>query len=129
MTVLVGYLPSPEGEAALSRALSEAALRSTGVIIINAARLGAAIDVALASDQDLARVRASAAEHNVAVEIRQTLDGQAAADHLIDASAEDGVELTVIGVRRRSLVGKLVLGSTAQRVLMEAHTAVLAVKA
>jgi hypothetical protein len=49
-------------------------------------------------------------------------------DALIDASYQPDVELVVIGVRRRSPVGKLFLGSTSQRVILEAGCAVQAVK-
>ncbi|MBM0237026.1 universal stress protein [Micromonospora sp. ATA32] len=130
MAVLLGYLPTPQGEAAFARALQEAALRSTTLVVVNSARTGALVDPALADDADLARLRAAADAAGVPVEIRQPVaEHGAAADQLIDASAEEGVDLLVIGLRRRSAVGKFVLGSSAQRVLMEAHAPVLAVKA
>lgn len=129
MTVLLGYLPSPEGNAAFAQALAEAARRSTDLVVINSSRGGAHVDPALASQADLDRLSVEAAEAAITIEIRQPVDGRSAADDLIDASAEDGVDLTVIGLRRRTAVGKFVLGSSAQRVLMEAHTPVLAVKA
>ena len=50
------------------------------------------------------------------------------ADQLIDASFGDDVELVVIGLRRRSPVGKLFTGSAMQRVLLDAHCPVAAVK-
>ncbi|MDR7081053.1 nucleotide-binding universal stress UspA family protein [Arthrobacter ginsengisoli] len=60
--------------------------------------------------------------------MRPSGSGDDPADVLIDASFEDDVELVVIGVRRRSPVGKLFLGSTAQRVILEAGCPVTAVK-
>lgn len=128
MSVLLGYLPTPEGNAAFTQALAEAARRSTSLVVINSARVGAHVDPALASQADLDRLRAEAAAAAIKIEIRQPVAGHAA-DDIIEASAEDGIDITVIGLRRRSSVGKFVLGSSAQRILMEAHTPVLAVKA
>jgi nucleotide-binding universal stress UspA family protein len=51
------------------------------------------------------------------------------ADHVVDLLDEhDDVELLVIGMTRRSPVGKLVLGSLAQQLLLQADVPVLAVK-
>jgi nucleotide-binding universal stress UspA family protein len=47
---------------------------------------------------------------------------------VVDIADEVGAELIVIGMRRRSAVGKLLLGSTAQRILLDARCPVLAVK-
>ena len=40
-----------------------------------------------------------------------------------------GAELCVIGIRRRTAVGKMLMGSNAHRILMDAPCPVLAVKA
>lgn len=48
---------------------------------------------------------------------------------LVDIAEETNAELIVIGLRRRTPVGKLILGSQAQRVLLDANCPVLAVKA
>jgi nucleotide-binding universal stress UspA family protein len=62
-------------------------------------------------------------------ELRQPVRGHEPADEVVDLAAEVGAELVVIGLRRRTAVGKSLLGSTAQRILGDAPCAVLAVKA
>ena len=51
------------------------------------------------------------------------------AEVLVELAEETNAELIVIGVRRRTPVGKLLLGSQAQKVLLDAECPVLAVKA
>ena len=50
-------------------------------------------------------------------------------EDLIGIAEDADAELIVIGLRRRSPVGKLILGSNAQRILLDAKCPVLAVKA
>ena len=50
-------------------------------------------------------------------------------DDLIVTAEDAAAAFIVIGLRRRSPVGKLLLGSNAQRVLLDASCPVLAVKA
>ena len=49
------------------------------------------------------------------------------ADQLLDVAQDTGVELIVIGLRRRTPAGKLILGSSAQRIMLEASCPVLTV--
>jgi len=124
MSVAVGYVASQEGRAALSAAIREAALRKTDLQI-----LGPLPGVASAeADSDLREVITAAAAAGVTAALRPNDGGTDAADLMIDASYEEDIELVVIGVRRRSPVGKLFLGSTAQRVILEAGCPVTAVK-
>jgi nucleotide-binding universal stress UspA family protein len=62
-------------------------------------------------------------------EIRQLVRGLDPAEDLINVASEVSADLIVIGLRRRSPVGKLILGSNAQRILLDAPCPVLAVKA
>lgn len=55
--------------------------------------------------------------------------GGDSASTLIELVTEAGADLLVLGSRRRTAVGKLFLGSTVQRVLIDAHFPVLVVKA
>lgn len=128
MTILIGYLPTPEGEAALEAGLAEARLRGDGVVVVNSPRRGSLVDGDKVGDDAVAAVLARAKELDVPAEVRQPLheDLPGTFDALV---RETGADLVVIGLRHRSPVGKLILGSDAQRILLEASVPVLAVKA
>ena len=61
-------------------------------------------------------------------EVSQPTDGRSAAEAILGVAVRSAADLIVIGLRRRSPVGKLITGSTAQHVLLDAPCAVLAVK-
>lgn len=129
MTVLVGYLPTPEGDAAVDAGLREAALRGTRVVFVNSPRRGAPVDGHKIGDAAAAALVARAREAGVAAEVRQPLHEDDLPRTLEELATETGAELLVIGIRHRSPVGKLILGSDAQRILLDASVPVLAVKA
>lgn len=130
-TVVVGYVPKPEGEAALAAGISEAKLRGSRLIVVNSHRGGQDFDgpKARAAEDEMSSVQATLEESGVEHEIRQLVRGFEPAEDLISLAEANDAELLVIGLRRRSPVGKLILGSNAQRVLLDAPCPVLAVKA
>ncbi|CAA9363587.1 MAG: UspA domain protein [uncultured Nocardioidaceae bacterium] len=130
-TIVVGYVPKPEGQAALRRAAEEAKMRHRRLVVVNSHRGGREFDrdEALESETQLDEVKRELDAAGVEHEVRQLVRGLDPAEDLINVAAEVGAEFIVIGLRRRSPVGKLILGSNAQRVLLEAPCPVLAVKA
>ena len=130
-TIVVGYVPKPEGKAALRRAAEEAKLRDSRLVVVNSHRGGREFDRddAIESEAQLAEVKNLLTETGVAHDVRQLVRGMDPAEDLVNVAAEVEAELIVIGLRRRSPVGKLILGSNAQRVLLDAPCPVLAVKA
>ncbi|HSJ59649.1 MAG TPA: universal stress protein [Jiangellaceae bacterium] len=130
-TIVVGYVPKPEGRAALRRAVEEARLRGARLIVINSARGGRDFDAddAVDSEAELDAVRAELAAAGVEAEVRQLVRGLDVAEDLIAVAQDTSADFIVIGLRRRSPVGKLILGSNAQRILLDAPCPVLSVKA
>ncbi|HET6698953.1 MAG TPA: universal stress protein [Nocardioidaceae bacterium] len=130
-TIVVGYVPKPEGKAALRRAAEEARLRSSKLVVVNSHRGGREFDRddALESEAQLDEVKQELASAGVEHEVRQLVRGMDPAEDLVNVATELDAEFIVIGLRRRSPVGKLILGSNAQRVLLDAPCPVLAVKA
>jgi nucleotide-binding universal stress UspA family protein len=130
-TIVVGYVPKPEGKAALRRAAEEAKLRGMRLVVVNSHRGGREFDSedAMESETQLDQVKAELAGHGVEHDVRQLVRGMDPAEDLVHVADELDAEMIVIGLRRRSPVGKLILGSNAQRVLLDAPCPVLAVKA
>lgn len=131
MKILVGYLKTPEGAAALERAAEEAALRKAKLVVLHSMRGGARGEDAevITYRQALAQVESDLGGRGIDFEVREMVRGNSPAEDLIAFSEQSHVDLIVIGLRRRSPVGKLVLGSNAQDILLRADCAVLAVKA
>jgi nucleotide-binding universal stress UspA family protein len=123
MPVVVGVVPTAEGRAALEAAVADAARRDTDLVLVPSRPTDVAGDdelvteaLALARD---AGVRAAAAPASGESEF---------AARLVEAAERSSADVIVVGLRRRSPVGKLVLGAGAQRTLLDAPCPVLAIK-
>ncbi len=130
-TVVVGYVDKPEGEAALQRGIEEAKLRGSKLVVVSSHRGGDGFDgdAERSSEESLSKVNALLDGAGVEHDVRHMVRGYEPAEDLISIAEANDADLIVIGLRRRSPVGKLILGSNAQRVLLDAHCPVLAVKA
>jgi nucleotide-binding universal stress UspA family protein len=129
MTIVVGYVPTPEGEAALTAAIEEAGRRSEQLHVLNTARGDASGDPMFLDDDAVTALRSRLAGSGIGFEVRQLVRGRDAAEEIVEAASRLDASLVVIGLRRRTPTGKLLFGSQAQRVLLDAHSPVLAVKA
>ncbi|NUO35182.1 MAG: universal stress protein [Dermatophilaceae bacterium] len=128
MTILVGYIPTPQGEAALAAATAEARAHGDRVLVVNMSRDDKLVDAHRADGSDLDRLDADLAESGVAHEVRRVEHGTDPAEAILGIIDAESPRMLVIGIRHRSPVGKLLLGSTAQRLLLDASCPVLAVK-
>ncbi len=129
MTIVVGYVPKPEGRAALEWAIDEAARRGSRLVVLNTSSGAATVDRAYAGSDDWEAAQARLADSGVDYEARQAVTGGDASEAIVEAVEATNAELVVIGLRRRSPVGKLILGSQAQQILLSAPCPVTAVKA
>ncbi|MDR7251941.1 nucleotide-binding universal stress UspA family protein [Nocardioides sp. BE266] len=128
MTVLIGYVPTPVGEAALEAGLAEAKAHDDDVVILNSPRRRTTVDGELISAAAADELVARAAALGVTARVDHADHGEDLVETFTKVASSVSARLVVIGLRRRSPVGKLVTGSDAQRLLLDLDVPILAVK-
>lgn len=131
MAIVVGFIPTPEGQAALVRAALEARVRRTELIVVSSHDPAQERDRAAVArfEEELDAASKRLAEDGLAYEVRRFDRGRLPSEELVTVAEEVDADFIVIGLRRRSAVGKFILGSQAQQILMDATCPVLSVKA
>ncbi len=133
MTVAVAHQPTATGQLALREAAQQAGYRNTRLTVIH---------IADSTDLDLADAHTAKLRDDVASALAETsvseLDWELAlapgdgiedtAATILELADKAGAELLVIGARRRSPVGKALLGSVTQNLILDADIPVLVVK-
>lgn len=117
MTILVAHSTTPESAAALEASYAEAERRGSEAIVVFVLD-GDAPDISGAVERGL----------SVTVEHPDERDKDAVGG-LLDAANRLDSSVIVIGIKHRTATGKLLFGSSAQRILLDATCPVLAVKA
>lgn len=123
MSVLVFHKSTPEGAEAVRAGAVQAAFHGTALVVHN-------VPVDAAEREEVVAL-ASGAAAGAGVELLTVLAPESGdgVEEFLEAADVPGVDLLVLGIRHRTPVGKLILGSTEQRILLDAPRPVLAVKA
>jgi nucleotide-binding universal stress UspA family protein len=80
------------------------------------------------AENELERLRISFKEDGIPCEVHAIVSTLTAGEDLVQFAQDNEIEEIVIGVRRRSKVGKLLFGSNAQYIILQATCPVVAVK-
>lgn len=123
MTIAVAFRPDDFGRAALDWAAAEARTRQDSLLIINVTR----DEPADARGHHLRDVTSALEADGVPYELRQ-VEGDDIAGAVLFEVEQAAAALLAIGVRPRSPVGKALMGSVAQSILLDSHVPVVAVK-
>jgi nucleotide-binding universal stress UspA family protein len=129
--IVLGYVPTDEGEAALRRAIEEARLRNAQLVVVHSRKTATTreMDEIAKEREQIDKLEARLADAGVPFEVHDYVRGKTPSEELVSVANELGAELIVIGLRRRTMTGKFLLGSNASEILLGADCAVLAVKA
>lgn len=129
MTVLVAYVPRPEGQAALDKGIEIATKDNEQLVVINAGPGGRSEDPNVVSGYEVERVEERLGKLPIKAELKVFVRGNSAIEEIEELVQTLQVSVLVIGLRKRNPVGKLLLGSMAQEILLNVPCPVLAVKA
>ena len=134
MTVLLAYAPTSAGLAAARAAAEEAKRRgSEDVTIVSVLRTRAATPPpapvsGASAEQELDAVAEDLVRQGLRVNVEHESSGDVV-EYIRAVAERVKPSVVVIGLRRRTAVGKLLLGSTSQRLLLELDYPIVAVKA
>jgi nucleotide-binding universal stress UspA family protein len=130
MSVAVAYQASASGRLTLQEAAKEASLRQTPLYVLHVPE---GVDIDIIEDQrtrlhdEITQVLADVNQHGVQWTL-EVATGVDVAESVLDLIADTDVEVLVIGARRRSALGKMIMGSVTQTILLRADVPVLVVK-
>jgi nucleotide-binding universal stress UspA family protein len=131
MSVVVAHQASASGRQALQEAAKEATLRQTSMSVIHVPE-GVDIDMIEEQRTSLRDEIAEVLQEVNLTDVDWTLNvntGVDVAETVLDFIADADAEVLVVGARRRSPVGKMIMGSVTQTIILRAPVPVLVVKA
>jgi nucleotide-binding universal stress UspA family protein len=133
MKIVVGYVMTDESRAALDWAIGQAERGDTHIVVAHSIRGGGNINAekaeVLAYRKELDAVEERLTGLGVPHTTRRLIRGLSPAEDLSRVVQEEKADLIAIGIRTQSRVGKLLMGSDAQEILLSVPCPVVAVKA
>ncbi|MET0952081.1 MAG: universal stress protein [Aeromicrobium sp.] len=127
MTIAVAYRPDEFGTAALDWAVAQSQVSGDAIILINISKVEPRLDASFARGNHVQEITERLTAEGIPFEVRQAV-GENVADTVLFEAEQAGASTLVLGIRRRSPVGKLLMGSVAQAILLDATIPVVAVK-
>jgi len=130
MKILVGIDGSNTSKEALQMAIKNAKAFGGALMAVTSMTTGTPEenDEIRAAETTLAEAKSVAEDAGVTCSSHLLIRGNSAGEDIVDFAAENEVALIVVGIKRRSRVGKILMGSSAQFVILKAKCPVLTVK-
>lgn len=130
MKILVGYKGTDAGKDLMDVAVKQAKAFEGEILIVTSMVGGENSEAQEVADaeKNLAQAKAYFDDSGIKSQTHLLVRGFEAGEDIVNFAREKNVDEILIGVRSRSKVGKLIFGSTAQIVILDAHCPVLTVK-
>jgi nucleotide-binding universal stress UspA family protein len=129
--IVIGFIDTPEGHAAVDAAISEARLRDAELVVLHSMLGGTheGADEYVSSAEAIEDVKQKLRDADVPFSAHEYVRGNTPAQDIMQAVEDYDADMIVIGIRKRSATGKILLGSNALDILHDTRVPVLCVKA
>lgn len=130
MKILVGYNGTAAAGVALSLAREYAEILKGKIFIITSMEGGDSEthQEIMAAEKQLEEARAYMEEKGIECETHQVVHGKSPGEDIVWFAKDNDVDLVFVGIEKKSKTQKLLLGSTAQYVILKAPCPVTTVK-
>ena len=130
MKILVGYDGTNSAKEALNLAKTHAKVFGASVAVVTSMEKGTENQREDISEAEklLEWAKSLFEENEIACDTHLLIRGLSPGEDIVEFAKENQVDEIIVGVKRRSKVGKLLMGSTAQYVILQAPCPVVSVK-
>ena len=130
MKIMVGYDGSNAAKNALTLAKAHAKAFKAKVYILSSMVKGSEKDVQEIrnTEHELEYIKSQFEEEKIPCESHLLIRGLSPGDDLVQFAKDNNADEIIVGIAKKSKVGKFVFGSNAQYVILEAHCPVVTIK-
>jgi len=130
MKILVAYSGTKESEAALELAKTHAQTFDARLLVVFSSEGGKGEKPEEISkiENDLERIQKDLSEDGIECEVEQLVRGLTPGEDIVLFAEENDIDQIYVGIRKKSRTSKLILGSTAQFIILKAKCPVTSVK-
>jgi nucleotide-binding universal stress UspA family protein len=130
MKILVAYNGTKESDAALQVAQTQAGIYNAKLVVVSSSEggKGEKIEYINKIKQDLERIQRDISKDGLECEVEQLARGLTPGEDIVLYAEENDIDQIYVGIRKKSRTSKLILGSTAQFIILKAKCPVTSVK-
>jgi len=130
MKILVAYTHTKESQMALELAKTHSRYFNAQIFLVSSSEGGKGEDPEEISriTIELDKAKAELKQENIPCEVTQLARGLSPGEDIVIFADENDIDLIYVGVRKKSRTSKLLLGSTAQYIILKASCPVISVK-
>ena len=130
MKILVSFNGTKESRAALDLARTHAKLFNAQMLVVSSSEggKGEKVEEINRIKEDLENIQKEIAADGIDCQIEQLARGLMPGEDMVLFAEENDIDHIYVGIRKKSRTSKLILGSTAQFIILKAKCPVISVK-